>query len=156
VAAYEMGMTYERIGHVGFNASTLWQAFREPWDQWHAGAQLQPAAMKATLANVEALGKSFETAPMGHPDADLLRAEFVFTCQEICHALKRELARQVVFGQKKKVAAKVLARLASEAAELGEAYESLWLARNKRSRLKDVLVHFTRLKKEYQRAARGR
>lgn len=154
--AYDLGMTYERIGHAWFNACALWKAFREPWEPWHAGSNLQPAPLTRTRNQLTALDKQMRRLRLRHPDGDLIREELTFTARSIIHAIDRELLRRRVFGDKKAPSKKELLRLADEAGLLTAEYESLWLARNKPSRMADVMEHFKRLEKEYRAVARRR
>lgn len=153
---YELGTTYQRLGSKCFNAAMEFHLFREAWESYESAAQVKdPALLKTRNALVKAI-KKFEKCPLTHPDGGLITRELVFTTLTLIHIIDRTLARRHILGQKKTLPAAALRSLAGGAEDLGKIFEQLWLARNKRSRVDDVLVHFARLAKEYRAAAKSK
>jgi hypothetical protein len=148
--------------------------FREKFDVANYVNRITPANLKRVDALARRLAAGLAKAEPDHPDGDLIRAEFVFSAELISHVARRTLARQEWLAAdpakrnpehaelrakppaplKKAEFTKTLRALGQEAAELSTGFESLWLARNKPSRLADVMEHFERLEREYQTFAR--
>lgn len=151
--AYELGMTYRRLGFIRFNAATEFFLFREAWDNTHDMAKVKAPALIKTRAAILKLADQISQLELTHPDSKLIIHELVFTALLLVHVIERTLVRQKILGvNKEKVPAKKLKQLAWEAEYLGDIYAQLWLARNKQSRLEDVTKEFTRLAKEYRAA----
>jgi hypothetical protein len=172
--AYDLGLMYERFGWQRFNGSVDWFLFREKWDFANYVNRAVPKNLPKVVAACEKLAPRFAAAELLRPDGDLLKAEFVFTCDEIVHTCRRTALRQAwlaadpakrnpeeetlrnkpprplpaTFRQEMKA-------LGTDAKTLRRQYEGLWLARNKRSRLADVTKEFDRLVTEYTAFAKG-
>jgi hypothetical protein len=151
---YDLGQTYTRLGHQRFNAAVEFFLFREAWDNYHDAAKVSEAGLHKTRARIEKTAAQLERVAMTHPDGALINRELRFTALLMAHTIDRTLVRRQIIGRKKRVPAATLRTLAKAAEHLGGIYEHLWLARNKRSRLDDVLPHFARLAREYRAAAR--
>lgn len=173
--AYDLGLTFERFGWQRFNASLEWYLIREKWDHANYVNRAEDKGMAAVEAAMKRLLPLFTRAPLQHPDAAPIRAEMAFTCREILHGIRRNrLRRQWVAAAPKQrnperedlrdlppVLIKLkpyqaeMKRLAQDARRLAADFRQLWLARNKPSRLQDMLDEFARLQREYKQFARG-
>jgi hypothetical protein len=171
--AYDLGLTYERFGWQRFNASLEFFLFREKWDVANYVNRAEPKGLASVTAACEKLIPQFEDAYLLHPEADQITAELIFTCREIMHACQRTTLRQqwlaadpakrnpeheILRAKPAKPLPKDfkprLRSQAREAAKLEKQFKKLWLARNKPSRLADVVTEFRRLQLEYKHAAR--
>jgi len=171
--AYDLGLTYERLGWQRFNASLDHFLFREKWDFANYVNRAPAKSLAETIAATEKLGREFAGIEFGHPDADQIRAEFEFTCREIVHTCRRTQLRQQWLAADpakrnpeeetlralppKKLPrhfARQMRAMKAEVRGLAREFEELWLVRNKRSRVEDVLTEFRRLEAEYTRFAK--
>ncbi|HVT82718.1 MAG TPA: beta-N-acetylhexosaminidase [Phycisphaerae bacterium] len=169
---YDLGLTYERLGWQRFNASLDHFLFREKWDFANYVNRSPAKSLADTVAATEKLLAGFGKAECGHPDCEQIVAEFEFTCREVIHTCQRTQLRQAWLAADpakrnpeeetlRALAAKPLPRdfkarmkmLRTEALALAAEFEELWLARNKRSRVDDVLAEFQRMEDEYRRFA---
>jgi len=166
--AYELGLTYERIGWQRFNGALEWYMLREKWDFANYVNCADPQKLPRIVSLCEKLLSQFEKSDLLRDDADILRAEMLLTIQQIIHGCQRTLLRQ------KWLAADPLRRnpehqilrakppqplpksfpsdmkkLAAEARQIHQQFQRVWLARNKPSRLADIDLEFIRLQKEY-------
>jgi hypothetical protein len=167
---YDLGMTYERFGWQRFNASVDWFLFREKWDFANYVNRVPQRALPKVMAACEKLKRAFSRAALGHPDGEQIVAEFVFTCDEVIHTARRTALRQAWLAAdpaqrnpeeptlRDKPAkalsrgfAREMAALEKDARQLRKRFGELWLVRNKRSRLEDMLREFDRLVVEYKR-----
>jgi hexosaminidase len=154
--AYDLGLTYERLGWLRKNASADFFLFREKWGEEDWVRRVARRGLERTLKAVERLGGEFGKIRSARPDGELLREEFEFTCREIAHTCRRTMVRQEWMAGRHGVGMKkALWELGREAEELGREFGRLWLARNKRSRREDVTGEFRRLVGEYRRARKG-
>lgn len=165
---YDLGLTYERFSWQRFNGSLDWFLFREKFDFANYVNRASEKDLKVVIAACEAVLPQILTTDIRHPHATILQSELAFTAKEIVHTCRRTLLR------KQWLAADPAARnpehellrakpavalprtfkgqikaLAKEAAGLERDFETLWMARNKRSRLEDNLAEFRRLREEY-------
>jgi hypothetical protein len=168
--AYELGRVYETFSWQRFNASIDWWLFREKWEVANYVNRARPEDLSRVMDLCEGLIARFGAAELLHPDGEQVIAEFVFTAEEIIHTCRRTAVRQAWFAHRyrrglqqdhpenpapykpaalPKWFGKQMGRLGKEARELRRRFEKLWLARNKRSRVEDVLAEFDRLVKEY-------
>lgn len=153
--AYELGLVYERFGWQRFNASVDWWLFREKWDFANYVNRATEAGLKRVRGLVEKLIPKFDAAMINHADEAIIRDEFLFTCQEILHTVERTALRKRWLAGEKLPAAE-LKRMAKSIETLREQFAILWITRNKRSRLDDVLAEFDRIGEEYRTVARSR
>jgi hypothetical protein len=172
--AYDLGLTYERLGWQRFNASLDHFLFREKWDFANYVNRAPAGALGGTIAAAKRLEKAFKAAACEHPDAEQIREEFLFTCREIVHTCRRTLLRQAWLAadpakrnpeeealRNKPPKAlpghfrREMTALRKEVRQLEKEFARLWLARNKRSRLEDVRAEFRRLEKEYVNFAKS-
>ena len=144
-----------------------WFLFREKFDDPTFANRVTPASLNRTEAAVRKLLPKFASATLHHPDAELLRAEFHLTAREILHTIRRARLRQAWF------AAEPARRNPGHPAALRKPvplprnfhpelrpwprhqspprrFWILWLARNRPSRLADVLAEFDRCAAEYR------
>ncbi len=171
--AYDLGLTYERLGWQRFNASLDHFLFREKWDFANYVNRAPAAALRETIAATERLLRRFEAARIGHPEGAQICAEFVFTCREIVHTCRRTLLRQQWLAadparrnpEEETLRSKApqplpknfrseMKNLREEAMALEKDFVTLWMGRNKRSRVGDVADEFRRLTEEYRKFAR--
>jgi hypothetical protein len=167
--AYELGLTYERIGWQRFNASVDWYLFRENFDFANYVNRVAPKDLQRVMKITEKLSAQFDSADILHPDEAQIRAEFVFTCDEVLHACQRTLVRQAWLAadpakrnpeeetlrtKKPKPLPPTFKKdvkfLATDIAKLHTRFKDLWHARNKESRLADISWEFDRLEQEYR------
>jgi hypothetical protein len=113
------------------------------------------------------------TTDIRHPQGTVLQSELAFTAKEILHTCRRTLLRKQWLAAdpavrnpehdvlRAKPAVPLprtfkgdLKKLAKDAAGLERDFTTLWMARNKRSRLEDNLAEFRRLQAEYARFAK--
>ena len=92
--AYDLGLTYERLGWQRFNASLDWWLFREKWDFANYVNRAPALALAQTIAATKKIAARFKAAAIDHPDAPTIRDEFLFTCEEIIHTCRRTQLRQ--------------------------------------------------------------
>ena len=151
--AYSLGLAYERIKCHRPNASVDWFLFREKWETADFAGRTPTNALKNVIRLTQSLGKAFKTrVTMGHPDAPVILAEFLLTCDEIIHTCRHTLLRQMWLKESK------LPRLTAQRKanmSLRKTFTQLWMARNKRSRLQDVLDEFDRIDREYRKFGRA-
>jgi hypothetical protein len=172
--AYELGLTYERMGWQRFNASVDWYLFREVFDFANYVNRVAPKDLQRVMKITEKLAQEFESADILHPDSEQIRAELVFTCDEVLHACKRTLVRQAWLAadpakrnpeeptlrtKKPKPLPPTfkqdLKSLGTEIKKLHLRFKDLWRARNKESRLADISAEFNRLEREYAQFAKS-
>jgi hypothetical protein len=171
--AYDLGLTYERLGWQRFNASLDHFLFREKWDFANYVNRAPAAALRKTIAATKKLLRQFEGTRIAHPEGEQICAEFMFTCREIVHTCRRTLLRQQWLAadparrnpEEETLRSKApkrlpknfeseMKKLRGEAILLGKEFAALWLGRNKQSRLADVAAEFPRLAAEYRKFAR--
>ncbi|HVX84309.1 MAG TPA: glycoside hydrolase family 20 zincin-like fold domain-containing protein [Phycisphaerae bacterium] len=169
---YDLGLTYERFSWQRFNGSLDWFLFREKFDFANYVNRASDKDLHAVIAATQSLLPKIAAATFNHPHADLLKAELAFTAEEIIHTCRRTLLRQQWLAadpatrnpehetlRKKppiplpKNFPQQLRTLSKNAATLATQYRTLWLARNKPSRLDDILTEFQRLQQEYKHFA---
>ena len=172
--AYDLGLTYERFSWQRFNGSLEWFLFREKWDFPNYVNRATHKDLPKVIAATEKLIPQFKRARFDHPNADIIREEFLLTCAQIIHTCKRTALRQQWLAADPatrnpeheelrllppkplpKNFTSELSKLEKDAAHLGTQYATLWLARNKPSRLEDILKEFQRLRTEYKTFARN-
>jgi hexosaminidase len=170
--AYDLGLTYERLGWQRFNASLDHLLFREKWDFANYVNRAPAHAIEVTIRTADALLNLFKSATLMRPDGTQIRAEFLLTCREITHTCRRTLLRQLWLAAdparrnpeeptRRDLPPKPLSRsfpqqmrvLRADAISLKKEFSRLWRARNKKSRLNDILAEFNRLAVEYTRFA---
>jgi hypothetical protein len=172
-AVYDLGLMYEKFGWQRFNASVDWWLFREKWDFANYVNRVKAGDLQKVIAAAEGLAREFQAATLLHPQNEVLVAELVLTCEVIIHTAKRTLLRQqwlAAYPARRNPEEETLRgkparavpsdfrrrmeKLRVEVRELERRYGRLWLARNKRSRLADVIAEFRRLGAEYRRFSR--
>ena len=169
VLAYDLGLTYERFSWQRFNGSLEFFLFREKWDFANYVNRAEAKDLPKVIAACEKTARRIEKAVLLHPDAEWIKAELVFTSDEIVHTCKRTGLRKAwlaadpmkrnpeheefrVLPAKKlpKTFKKDVRALGKDAATLETRFKKLWLARNKRSRMEDEVKEFRRLREEYK------
>jgi hexosaminidase len=157
-AVYELGNVYQRISRKRIrNASLEFFLFREPWDQREKLKLVKPDQLKPELARMKKLIKVFSVAVKKAQAADRwIFDELAFTAHLVRHVLLRAECRlsknaagKVTRASKHRWS-KIMAAQTADIRQLRAEFRTLWLARNKRSRVADVLAHFQRLQKEYR------
>lgn len=161
--AAELGNVYKRIAKRPLpNSSMDWQLFREPWGETKYLKMTRSEVLMVearhvsghirTLENMLAQRKNGAGKNDRLGDSVALN-ELLFTAKIILHALERTKFRFMVgHAQINRPQSKFLAgRLLSDLRKLRKTYPELWLRRNKRSSLADVLIYFDRLAAEYQK-----
>jgi hypothetical protein len=172
--AYDLGLTYERFSWQRFNGALEWFLFREKWDFANYVNRAKAADLPRVIGACEKLLSRLDESPLLHADADLIRAELMLTAQLVIHTCRRTALRQAwlaadpakrnpeeetLRAKPPKALPKDFARqmkqLREDAAKLEKQFKKLWLARNKESRLQDVVHEFKRLQREYQTFAKA-
>jgi hypothetical protein len=152
-----------------FNGALEWFLFREKWDFANYVNRAVPAQLPRVIAACEKLIPKIEKSSLQHPDAQKIKAELVFTCDEIIYTCRRTALRKAWLAADParrnpeeetlrslpprplpKTFKQDVRNLSKDAAKLETRYRKLWLARNQRSRLDDVLAEFRRLREEYK------
>ena len=170
--AYDLGLTYERFSWQRFNGSLEWFLFREKWDFANYVNRADPKDLPKLIHTMRQLIKDFSRARFDHPNADIIKQEFLLTCAQIIHTCKRTALRQQWLAadpahrnpEHEQLRAlpprplpgnfkSQLKQLEKEAAALEKQYIALWRARNKESRLADIVAEFRRLQSEYKTIA---
>jgi len=170
--AYDLGLTYERFSWQRFNGSLDWFLFREKWDFANYVNRAEDADLPKVIAATEKILESLGQATAHRTDGPYLIAELLFSGLLIIHACKRTALRkawlaadpakrnpehEVLRAKPPRPLPKTFNRdmqnLRNDARSLRQIFEQLWLARNKPSRLTDVLAEFDRLDREYQHFA---
>ncbi len=159
--AYDLGLTYERFSWQRSNASLEHFLFREKWEISEFIDRVKPKDLRKVVAACEKLIAQFQNATLSHPHGQQIRNEFLFTCEEIIHTCKRTTLRKIwlaanLSGRNSPIPKSFKADMqaaCSEIVELKKRFAALWLARNKRSRLTDVMAEFDRLAAEYKKYA---
>ena len=148
---YQLGQTCELLGSQRPNAAIDFWLFREKWPQRDYLDKVTVAGIVKVRKHVEKLAAQLTKAPINHPDAELIRAELLHSVGVVRHVMDRTLARKAILsGQTPdKKGLKLLIR---EAQALKEHFAQLWNARNKPSRLADVLAEWDRVIAEYAAA----
>ncbi|HMD53645.1 MAG TPA: glycoside hydrolase family 20 zincin-like fold domain-containing protein [Phycisphaerae bacterium] len=154
-AAFDLGNIYQRISRKRIrNASLEFFLFREPWEMRERLRLVKPDRLKPEINRAKKLHKIFSTAAKkAQPTEKWIFDELAFTAALLLHVLLRTECRLAGGGAGKgtrKLWAKIMATQAADIRRLSAEFRSLWLARNKRSRLEDVLAYFRRLEKEYK------
>ncbi len=142
-ALADLGQTYERIGWQRFNGSVDWFLFREPWKTQNYINRVKPADLHKTINATREILARLQKGHLVRRDGKLIVREAVLTARTIIYAAERTLARMAM--RKKPTAADraLMARLLRDNVKMTLEYHRLWLARNKPSRLQDVIYHFT-------------
>ncbi len=151
-AVCEMGNVYQRITQIPLpNASLDFKLMREPWHETEFLNQAKAHVLEEQYRRVNTIGRHFEL-PGDALDADqrLARQELALTRDQILYTLTRTMARLDFFANR-----------ASHQPEperqihflqlLKDRYRQLWLQRNKRSRLEDILAIFDQRIEEHRR-----
>lgn len=168
--AADLGNVYHRISKSPLpNSSLDWQLFREPWEKTEFLQLVNPSALDREISrirgHVKALAGLRQTAGNAPPPAPPARRvdphaldELYFTAQVIQHTLCRTKLRMKLLPpdaaspQTPDAADHAMAQqLLTDILELEKVYQDLWLRRNKRSRLDDVLHYFQQLAAEYRK-----
>ena len=171
--AYELGLTYERLGWQRRNASLEFFLFREKWDVANYVNRVSAAALRKTITKAEKLYGRMHQTQSRRGDATLLVDEFFLTCHLIIHTCRRTLLRKQWLAADParrnaddpilckeapvplpKDFGKQMRFLGDEIVRWEGLFSTYWLARNKRSRLADVVAEFARLAGEYRRFGR--
>jgi hypothetical protein len=171
--AYDLGLTYERFAWQRFNGSLDWFLFREKFDFANYVNRASEKDLQAVMVACEAALPQILTTDIRHPQGTVLQSELAFTAKEILHTCRRTLLRKQWLAAdpavrnpehdvlRAKPAVPLprtfkgdLKKLAKDAAGLERDFTTLWMARNKRSRLEDNLAEFRRLQAEYARFAK--
>jgi hexosaminidase len=151
--AYELGLTYERLGRLRKNGSAEFFLFREKWEEEDWVKKVPARGLERARRAAERLRGEFGELESMREDGELLRKEFAFTCRVIEHTCRRTWVRKAwLAGRRGGEMRQRLAELERESRELGQEFNKLWRARNKRSRVEDVRKEFRRLALEYRRA----
>ena len=176
--AADLGNVYQRIAKSPLpNSSLDWQLFREPWDKNEFLQLVNPSALAreitrigrhinaltalrqaASTASHETLRKASQPSPPAQPVEPHALDELYFTARLIRQTLYRTKLRIKTFspGPADPTALKaadhaMAKRLLADIVDLENVYQDLWLRRNKRSRLDDVLNHFQQRAAEYRK-----
>ncbi|HTV46856.1 MAG TPA: glycoside hydrolase family 20 zincin-like fold domain-containing protein [Phycisphaerae bacterium] len=154
-AVFDLGNVSSRIsGKRIRNASLEFFLFREPWEKHEKLKLLKINRLKPEINGAKKMIQIFSTAAgKAPPDQKWIFDELSFTARLLLHVLLRTDCRLSHSGtgeRSKKLWAKIMATQAADIRRLSVEFRTLWLARNKRSRLDDVLAHFRRLEKEYR------
>ena len=156
--AYDLGLTYERLGWQRKNASLDFFLFREQWEVAEFANRATVEGLEETMAAARELLGRFESAGSLRPDGGEIRDEFVFTCREIIHTCRRTLVRKQWLAARGRTVSQGMAReierLRAEVGVLEAEFSRLWLVRNKPSRMRDVIAEFRRLAGEYRKLGR--
>ena len=151
---YELGRTCELLGYQRSNAAVAFWLFREKWDQRDYLDKVRAAGVIKVRQHVEKLAGQLAKVPTNHPDAELIRAELLHSASVVRHVMDRTLARQAILAGETPDN-KGLKALIREAQALQEQFVQLWNARNKPSRLADVVAEWERVIGEYETAGRN-
>ena len=170
--AYELGLTYERFSWQRFNGSLDWFLFREKWDFANYVNRAAPKDLPKLISSMQKQIAEFRKLRFDHPNAEIIKHEFLLTCAQIIHTCKRTLLRQHWLAadpakrnpeheQLRALPPRPLPKnfnsqlrhLGKDAAVLEKQYAALWRARNKESRLADIVSEFRRLQSEYKSIA---
>jgi hypothetical protein len=147
---YDLGLTYERLLWLRKNASADFFLFREKWPTPDFVSKVPPQGARQALHAAQRLQRSLQRLTSHRPDGTLLLRELDFTCREIAHTCRRTLARQAWLAHKLPADWKSpLRTLRRDSQHLAGDLKKLWRARNKSSRIADVLTEFHRLQQEY-------
>ncbi len=153
--AYDLGLTYERVKARRANASVDWFLFREPWEGGEFLDKTTAAALRATARHAFNLSRRIPT--LDRSDGDLLHRELVHTCLVIVYTCWRTFLRKDWQKASPMARPQMLAKIRSldhQASVLEKDFATLWLQRNKRSRLADVVREFRKHRSEYKRLLR--
>jgi hypothetical protein len=153
-AVAELGQTYRRIGALRANGSVDWFLFRERWHDPDFLNRVNAASLRKTIAAAQQLIKDMASASLDRPDGDTIVAEMVLTARTIIYSARRSMARLEMQSKLGKDVERELGRLTAENGRIVREFRRLWLKRNKRSRLMDVLKHFSRHIVEFAAAKR--
>ena len=177
VLVYDLGLMYERFSWQRFNASLDWWLFREKWDFANYVNRAQMPDFPKVIAACKKLIPHFRQAGkrLLHPEGERIAGELIFTCHEEIHTCRRTALRKAWLAAApatrnpeeeslRKLPPKPLPKsfkremqsLRSEVEQLKGEFARLWLQRNKRSRMDDVLTEFDRLAREYRQFASAR
>ncbi len=166
----DLGNVYQRISKSPLpNSSLDWQLFREPWEKTEFLQMVKPPALAREISrigrHITALAAMRQMArkatqlppPLRLVDSPALD-ELYLTARLIEHTLCRTKLRIALLPLNPAVpnspdaADRAMARqLLSDIKELQKLYRDMWLRRNKRSRLDDVLHYFHQLAAEYRK-----
>lgn len=170
--AYELGLTYERFSWQRFNGSLDWFLFREKWDFANYVNRAEDADLPKVIAATEKILKAIRPGASQRQDGVLVVGELVLSGLLIIHTCRRTALRKAWLAADPakrnpeheelrnkpprplpKSFDREMRVLREEAAALREVFEKLWRARNRPSRLEDVLAEFDRLGREYRQFA---
>ena len=151
-AVCEMGNVYQSITQTPLpNASLDFKLMREPWHETEFLNQAKAHVLEEQYRRVNTIGRHFElSGDTLDADQQLARQELALTRDQILYTLTRTMARLDFFANR-----------ASHQPEperqihflqlLKDRYRQLWLQRNKRSRLEDILAIFDQRIEEHRR-----
>lgn len=168
--AADLGNVYRRIAKSPLpNSSLDWQLFREPWEKAEFLHLVNPSALAGEIGRIGRYIKALDTMRRSSKNSPRLALsarrldphvldELYFTAQLIRHILRRSKLRMKLrladMGGPTAPSAgdHAMARqLLADILAMEKVYQELWLRRNKRSRLDDVLQYFQQLAAEYRK-----
>ena len=132
---YDLGNTYLEPGLQLHNSSVLFYILQESPQATTAREGLTEENLHKTLAYLEQIAQELSNAPLQHPEADLIRREFMWTARMLRHACRRGLWALAKARSQKDTGLRQ--ELVQEAEELLAEHSSIWLARNRVGGLRD-------------------
>lgn len=142
---YDLGNVYQVPGYVPRWGNILFYILQDPQADEDVH-EFEVADFERTLDAIDDAMAPLDDAQMERPDAGLVKREFKMMAWMLRHACKVAILRRTDDEER---AAALRAELADDLEAMLEAYEDLWLRRNRPGGLKDSLAHFDKLRAVY-------
>ncbi len=139
--AYDLGNAYLQPGVTFPNASVLSRLLHMAPGQITEIEGLSEEGLQRTLNYVNAVMERLPEAHMGRPDGELIRREFGWTADMLCHACRRGLW---ALGE-----AHGMQTLSEEADRLVREFREIWHARNRPGGFQDSLARLEKMRRDY-------
>lgn len=140
---YDLGNTYLEPGLQLHNCSVLFNILQESPQVTAARKGLSEENLHKTLAYLDRIAQELPKAPFQHPQAELIRREFMWTARMLKHACRRGLWALAKAGGNEDTGLRQ--ELAREAEELLAEHGIIWLARNRAGGLQDSQARLEKL-----------
>lgn len=132
---YDLGNTYLEPGLQLHNSSILFYILQESPQVTAAREGLSEENLNKTLAYLERIAQELPNTSLQHPQAELIRREFMWTARMLIHACRRGLWALAKARSNEDTGLRQ--ELAREAEELLAEHGTIWLARNRVGGLRD-------------------
>ncbi len=145
--AYDLGNAYQVPGVYAFNGSILFRILQWPPEQIAEYKGLTEEGLHRALEYIDAVMVNLAKADMDRPDAALIKREFAWAADMLCHGAKRGI--WVLGKAQGKEDAALRRELAEDARRLMAEFRQIWHARNRPGGFKDSLARMEKMTADY-------